>query len=103
MHASWPATPTRKPPARRTPDGCARRLYAVDPQGLRQASEWLSPFERFWRGSFAALGTELARGKREQRIAAQHDDNARSATTNQAPGRNPSSAAAGSPHRKERS
>lgn len=46
-----------------------RRLYAVDPQGLQQAGEWLTPFERFWRGPFAALGTELARGKRERRLA----------------------------------
>lgn len=46
-----------------------RRLYAVNPTGLREASEWLSPFERFWRGPLAALGTELARGKRERRLA----------------------------------
>ncbi|MBK0418097.1 winged helix-turn-helix transcriptional regulator [Leucobacter sp. CSA1] len=52
------------------PDG-ARRLYAVDPRGLREAVEWLSPFERFWRGPLAALGTELARGRRERRIAAE--------------------------------
>jgi len=45
------------------PDG-TRRLYAVDPAGLQRVGEWLSPFERFWRGPLAALGTELARGKR---------------------------------------
>lgn len=45
------------------PEG-TRRLYAVDPHGPREASEWLSPFERFWRGPLAALDTELARGKR---------------------------------------
>lgn len=50
------------------PEG-TRRLYAIDPEGLREASEWLSPFERFWRGPLAALDTELARGKRERRIA----------------------------------
>ncbi|MFT4233346.1 MAG: metalloregulator ArsR/SmtB family transcription factor [Leucobacter sp.] len=49
----------------------ARRLYAVDPRGLREAGEWLSPFERFWRGPLAALGTELARGKRQRRLAAE--------------------------------
>lgn len=48
-----------------------RRLYAVDPHGLREASEWLTPFEHFWRGPLAALGTELARGKRERRLAAE--------------------------------
>lgn len=60
------------------PEG-TRRLYAVDPEGIREASEWLSPFERFWRGPLAALGTELARGKRERRLAAeqqQHDNQA---------------------------
>lgn len=51
------------------PEG-TRRLYAVDPTGLQQASEWLSPFEQFWRGPLAALGTELARGRRERRLAA---------------------------------
>jgi DNA-binding transcriptional ArsR family regulator len=50
------------------PEG-TRRLYAVDPQGLQEASAWLSPFERFWRGPLAALGTELARGKRERRLS----------------------------------
>ncbi len=52
------------------PEG-ARRLYAVDPQGLEQVSEWLGPFERFWRGPLAALGTELARGRRGRRLAAE--------------------------------
>lgn len=51
-----------------------RRLYAVDPTGLREASEWLSPFERFWRGPLAALGTEVARGKRERRLHAERID-----------------------------
>ncbi|MFF7244349.1 ArsR/SmtB family transcription factor [Embleya sp. NPDC008237] len=52
------------------PEG-TRRLYAVAPEGLRQVSEWLSPFERFWRGPLAALGTELARGQRARRSAAE--------------------------------
>ncbi|MDR6907236.1 DNA-binding transcriptional ArsR family regulator [Agromyces sp. 3263] len=46
-----------------------RRLYAVDAGGLQQVKTWLSPFERYWRGPLAALGTELARGRREQRMA----------------------------------
>ena len=50
------------------PDG-TRRLYAVDPAGLQRVNEWLSPFERFWLGPLAALGTELARGKRARRLA----------------------------------
>lgn len=53
------------------PEG-TRRLYAVDAEGLREAGEWLSPFERFWRGPLAALGTELARGKRQRRLAAEN-------------------------------
>jgi DNA-binding transcriptional ArsR family regulator len=52
------------------PEG-TRRLYAVHPQGLEEASQWLSPFERFWRPRLDALGTELARGKRERRLAAE--------------------------------
>ncbi|MBO1901401.1 winged helix-turn-helix transcriptional regulator [Leucobacter weissii] len=54
------------------PEG-TRRLYAVDPQGPREASEWLSPFERYWRGPLAALGTELARGARQRRLATERD------------------------------
>jgi hypothetical protein len=52
------------------PEG-TRRFYAVDPEGPREASEWLSSFERFWRGPLAALGTELARGKRQRRLEAE--------------------------------
>ena len=48
----------------------ARRLYAVDSQGIQAASTWLSPFERFWRGPMAALGTEIARGKRGRGLSA---------------------------------
>ncbi|WP_313816918.1 metalloregulator ArsR/SmtB family transcription factor [Citricoccus sp.] len=52
------------------PEG-TRRLYAVDPQGPREASDWLSPFEQFWRPRLDALGTELARGKRQRRMSAE--------------------------------
>jgi DNA-binding transcriptional ArsR family regulator len=45
----------------------ARRLYAVDPEPLRQADEWLDHFRRFWTPHLDALATELARGKRERR------------------------------------
>lgn len=50
------------------PEG-ARRLYAVDPQGPREAADWLSAFERFWIPRLDALGTELARGRRQRRLA----------------------------------
>ncbi|AXK46174.1 ArsR/SmtB family transcription factor [Brachybacterium saurashtrense] len=45
-----------------------RRLYAVDARGPRSAQEWLTPFERFWLPRLDALGTELARGKRQRRL-----------------------------------
>jgi DNA-binding transcriptional ArsR family regulator len=48
------------------PEG-ARRLYAVDPEPLRDVDEWLARFRRFWRPHLDALETELARGERERR------------------------------------
>lgn len=61
------------------PEG-ARRLYAVDATGPQEASEWIRSFERFWRGPLAALGTELARGKRQRRLAGSPDTSATSRT-----------------------
>jgi DNA-binding transcriptional ArsR family regulator len=46
----------------------ARRLYAVDAAPLAQVDSWLDPFRRFWDQRLDALGTELARGKRERRM-----------------------------------
>ena len=51
------------------PDG-ARRLYAVDSAPLREVYAWLEPFRGFWEQRLDSLGTELARGKRERRLAA---------------------------------
>lgn len=48
------------------PDG-QRRLYAVDGAPLRDVDEWLHSFRRFWTPHLDALGTEIARGKRERR------------------------------------
>ncbi|HJP79211.1 MAG TPA: metalloregulator ArsR/SmtB family transcription factor [Pseudonocardiaceae bacterium] len=48
------------------PEG-TRRLYAVGTAPLREVDEWLEPFRRFWNQRLDALGTELARGKRERR------------------------------------
>ena len=53
------------------PDG-ARRLYAVNPEPLREADAWLAPYRRFWNQRLDALGVEVARGRRERR-AATHD------------------------------
>ncbi|WP_320671037.1 ArsR/SmtB family transcription factor [Patulibacter defluvii] len=52
------------------PEG-TRRLYAVDARGVHEAREWLSAFDRFWIGPLAALDTELARGRRARRLAAE--------------------------------
>ena len=38
-----------------------RRLYAVDPAGLREVDAWVQQFSAFWEQSLDALGTELAR------------------------------------------
>ena len=46
-----------------------RRLYAVNPDPLRQVAEWLDPFRRFWTPHLEALATEVARGRRERRPA----------------------------------
>lgn len=46
----------------------ARRLYAVDPTPLAEIDDWLDPFRRFWVQRLDALGTEIARGKRERRL-----------------------------------
>ncbi|MFD9891709.1 ArsR/SmtB family transcription factor [Amycolatopsis sp. NPDC059027] len=49
-----------------------RRLYAVDPAPLREIDGWLDRYRRFWTGPLDALATELARGKRERRLAAEN-------------------------------
>jgi DNA-binding transcriptional ArsR family regulator len=49
----------------------ARRLYSVNPDGLRDADAWLDRFRRFWTPHLDALETELARGKRERRLHTQ--------------------------------
>lgn len=50
------------------PDG-TRRLYALDPAPLAAADAWFDGFRRFWQPKLDALGTELARGRRERRLA----------------------------------
>ena len=47
----------------------ARRLYAVEPEPLREVDVWLERFRGFWSQHLDALATELARGKRERRAA----------------------------------
>jgi DNA-binding transcriptional ArsR family regulator len=48
------------------PDG-NRRLYAVDPSGMREVDTWLEQFRGFWAQRLDALGTELRRGQRTPR------------------------------------
>jgi DNA-binding transcriptional ArsR family regulator len=45
----------------------SRRLYAVQAEPLRQVDVWLGQFRGFWEQRLDALGTELARGRRERR------------------------------------
>jgi DNA-binding transcriptional ArsR family regulator len=49
------------------PDG-ARRLYAVDPEPLRDVDAWLDRFRAFWTPHLEALATEVARGRRQRRL-----------------------------------
>jgi DNA-binding transcriptional ArsR family regulator len=52
--------------ARVRPEG-TRRLYAVEAGPLQDVDRWLQPFRDFWTQRLDALGTELARGRRERR------------------------------------
>lgn len=47
----------------------ARRLYVVDATPLREVDAWLESFRTMWDQPMDALATELARGRRERRIA----------------------------------
>jgi DNA-binding transcriptional ArsR family regulator len=51
------------------PDG-ARRLYAVGAAPFLAVDAWLEPFHRFWEQRLDSLATELARGRRDRRVAA---------------------------------
>ena len=44
----------------------ARRLYAVQPGPLEEVDAWVAQFRGFWAQRLDALGTELARGRRER-------------------------------------
>jgi DNA-binding transcriptional ArsR family regulator len=49
------------------PEG-ARRLYAVEPDPLREVDAWLDHFRAFWTPRLDALETEIARGRRRRRL-----------------------------------
>ena len=61
------------------PEG-TRRLYAVDAMGFRELDAWLEHFRRFWNQRLDSLATELARAKRERRLAATTSDPLKGAT-----------------------
>lgn len=44
-----------------------RRLYAVDHRPLQEVDVWLDRYRKFWNQRLDALGTELARGRRERK------------------------------------
>jgi DNA-binding transcriptional ArsR family regulator len=50
-----------------------RRLYAVEAAPLQEVDMWLDRFRAFWDQHLDALGTELARGKRQRRLDAEKD------------------------------
>lgn len=47
-----------------------RRLYAVDPAGLKEVDAWVERFRVFWDQKLDALGTEIARGRMDRRLDA---------------------------------
>ncbi|TQS23772.1 helix-turn-helix transcriptional regulator [Microbispora sp. KK1-11] len=49
-----------------------RRLYAVEPEPLREVDAWLERFRGLGEQRLDALGTELARGRRERRLGRRH-------------------------------
>ena len=45
----------------------ARRIYSLEPDGLKDIDQWLAPFRRFWEPKFAALASEVERGKKKRK------------------------------------
>jgi DNA-binding transcriptional ArsR family regulator len=62
-----------------------RRLYAVDASPLREVDRWLDHFRSFWSQPLDALATELARGKRERRLARGTRETTSDPTTEESP------------------
>lgn len=44
-----------------------RRLYALDTAPLQEVDAWLDHFRGFWTHKLLALGTEIARGKKQRK------------------------------------
>jgi DNA-binding transcriptional ArsR family regulator len=45
-----------------------RRFYTIESAGLAEVDTWLDRFRHAWDNPLDALGTELARGRRERRV-----------------------------------
>src|SRR5688572_9772488 len=58
-----------------------RRLYAVDSAPLHDIDAWLERFRVFWEQRLDSLETELARGKRERRLAGTGTQSSKETTT----------------------
>jgi len=43
-----------------------RRLYALEPEPMREVDAWLDRFRMFWAPKLDALATEVARGKKRR-------------------------------------
>jgi DNA-binding transcriptional ArsR family regulator len=48
-----------------------RRVYSLRPQPLAEVDEWLGRYRDLWEHRLDALHTEIARGKRDRRQAAE--------------------------------
>jgi DNA-binding transcriptional ArsR family regulator len=46
-----------------------RRIYSLDAGPLQEVDAWVGRFRHFWELRLDALATEVARGKRERRLA----------------------------------
>jgi DNA-binding transcriptional ArsR family regulator len=55
----------------------ARRLYAVQPGPLEEVDAWVAQFRGFWAQRLDALGTELARGRRDRLSQSDRDQEQR--------------------------
>src|SRR5437588_8475095 len=62
-----------------------RRLYAVNSGPLQEVDVWLDRFRRFWTPHLEALATELARGRRERRLASPRPESAAQTERGKAP------------------
>jgi DNA-binding transcriptional ArsR family regulator len=46
-----------------------KRFYSVNPAGLQAVVTWIGQFGSFWEPKLDALALEIARGKRQRRVA----------------------------------